>query len=64
MEGMCRIPMKARVEVVNGKAVMVSAEWEDVQAEAIAAFLVDKLGPGFWEREAENRRPLAAGSVK
>ena len=51
----------------EGQALRIEeilARLEDVQAAAIAAFLVDKLGPGFWEREAENRRPLAAGSVK
>lgn len=49
--GICRIPVTARIEIINGKAVMTSAEWADIPADDIAAYMVEKLGPGFWEKE-------------
>lgn len=57
---MCRIPVKARMEIINGKAVMTSAEWADIPADDIAQYIIEKLGPGFWEKKAaveEESRP-------
>ncbi len=51
--GMCRIPVTARIAIINGKAVMTDAEWVDIPARDIAQFLVEKKGPGFWERKGE-----------
>lgn len=41
---LCRIPVKATYRIVDGEAVMVAAEYADIPASAIAAYLVDKLG--------------------
>ena len=51
--GICKIPVNACIEIINGEAVMVAAEWEYIEATAIAAYLVEKMGPGSWEREAQ-----------
>lgn len=40
----CKIPIRATFSIVNGEPVMTSAEYADVSADAIAKFLVDKLG--------------------
>ena len=52
-KGMCRIPVTATYEIINGEAVMISAEWADIPADDIARFLIEKLGPGFWEKEEQ-----------
>lgn len=44
MDTMCKIPIRATFSIVNGEPVMTSAEYADVSADAIAKFLVDKLG--------------------
>lgn len=44
MNDTCRIPVRATYRIVNGEAVMVAAEYADIPADAIAAYLVDKLG--------------------
>lgn len=41
---MCRIPVKATMQYVNGKMVMTDAVWADIQADAIARFLIEKFG--------------------
>ena len=41
---MCRIPVKATMQYVNGKMTMVDAEWADIPAVAIARFLIEKFG--------------------
>ena len=41
---MCRIPITAKMQRVNGEMVMVSAEWADVPADLIARFLIEKFG--------------------
>lgn len=40
----CKIPVSATYTIVNGKPVMTEAEFVDIPADAIAKFLVDKLG--------------------
>ena len=41
---MCRIPVRATMQRINGKIVMVDAQWEDVPVEAIARLLFEKFG--------------------
>lgn len=41
---MCRIPVSATYEEINGEMVMVSAEYKDIPAEVIAKFLIEKFG--------------------
>lgn len=41
---MCRIPVKATMQYVNGVMTMVNAEWADISADAIARFLIEKFG--------------------
>lgn len=53
---MCRIPITARMEIINGEAVMVSAEWVDIPAEVIAKYLVSRPGLNFLELEKEAGR--------
>lgn len=40
---MCRIPVKATMQYVNGKMVMTDAVWADIPADAIARFLIEKF---------------------
>lgn len=44
MNDICKIPVCATFTVINGKPVMTAAEYADISADAIAKFLVDKLG--------------------
>lgn len=44
MNDICSIPVRATFRIVDGKPVMVAAEYADIPADAIAAYLVDKLG--------------------
>lgn len=41
---MCHIPVCAHFKVINGKAVMIDAEYENIPAELIAQFLLQKTG--------------------
>lgn len=43
-EPMCRIPVKATMQYVNGKMVMTDAVWADIPADTIARFLIEKFG--------------------
>ena len=43
-ENICRIPVSATFSIINGKAVMVAAEYADIPAEEIARFLVERCG--------------------
>lgn len=54
--GMCRIPVAATFEKINGEMVMVSAEYEDVPAMALAEFFIDafRRGAVHWGGE-ENK---------
>ena len=40
----CKIPVRATYSIINGEPVMVAAEYAEISADAIAKFLVDKLG--------------------
>lgn len=40
----CRIPVQATMQKINGEYVMVAAEYADIPAEKIAAFLVERVG--------------------
>lgn len=44
MNDMCRIPTRVTYSVINGEPIMTAAEYSEVSADAIAKFLVDKLG--------------------
>lgn len=41
---MCRIPVKATMQYVNGVMTMVDAVWADIPADVIARFLIEKFG--------------------
>ena len=41
---MCRIPIRATMQYVNGVMTMVNAEWADIPADMIARFLIEKFG--------------------
>ena len=43
-ENICMIPVSATFSIINGKAVMVAAEYADIPAEEIARFLVERCG--------------------
>lgn len=43
-DNICKIPVRATYSVINGKPVMTAAEYAEISADAIAKFLVDKLG--------------------
>lgn len=40
----CKIPVKATMQYVNGKMVMTNAVWAEIPADAIARFLIEKFG--------------------
>lgn len=53
----CHIPVSARFAEVNGEPVMISAEYADIPADLIAAYLVEKLGAGqIYKGGEENER--------
>lgn len=43
-DGMCRIPINATFQKINGEMKMVAAEWADIPADAIARFLMQRSG--------------------
>lgn len=43
-DNMCRIPVQATFRIIDGKPVMVSAEWADIPADVIARFLIERSG--------------------
>jgi len=43
-KNICRVPVSATMQKINGEYVMVDAEYADIPAEKIAAFLVDRFG--------------------
>lgn len=43
-DNICKIPVSATFTIVDGEAVMTAAEYAEIPADAIARFLVDKLG--------------------
>ena len=49
----CKIPVSARMEIVNGKAVMTDAEYKTIPASIIARFLLEKFGFDINEDDPE-----------
>ncbi len=52
--GMCRIPVVGcMVKGDDGEYYLDEArsQWADIPADDIAKFLIEKLGPGFWEKK-------------
>ncbi len=45
-DNLCRIPLKAYFEVIDGKPEIVKADYADIPAEAIAKFILDRVGAG------------------
>lgn len=45
-ENICRIPVSATMQIINGEPVMVVAEYAEIPADKIAAFLVKRFGAG------------------
>ncbi len=45
-DNICRIPVKAYFETIDGEPRIVKAEYADIPAEKIAAFLVERFGYG------------------
>lgn len=43
--GICRIPVTARYIVEDGKAIRLSAEYEDIPAADIAAYIMQHVEP-------------------
>lgn len=43
-KNICRMPVQATMQKINGEYVMVAAEYADIPAEKIAAFLVERAG--------------------
>ena len=43
-ENICRIPVTATFSIIDGKAVMTSAEYADIPAADIARYLVERCG--------------------
>lgn len=43
-DNICRIPVSATMQIIDGKAVMVAAEYADIPAEDIARFIVERMG--------------------
>lgn len=52
----CKIPISARISVVDGIATIESAEYVQLPAELIAEFIIKKLGGKVpWEEENEDQ---------
>lgn len=61
MKTMCKIPVTARFEIVNGEAVMTAAEYEDIPADLIAQYILAHWhGPQSRETPDANEKPLCA----
>lgn len=43
-EAMCRVPLSAVITVQDGEAEIVSAEYQEVPADLVARFLMEKFG--------------------
>ena len=41
---MCKIPVEARIEIINGEPVMASARYEEIPAELIAKYFAEHSG--------------------
>lgn len=45
-ENICRVPVAATMQIINGEPAMIAAEYADIPADKIAAFLVERFGAG------------------
>lgn len=45
-ENICRVPVAATMQIINGEPTMIAAEYADIPADKIAAFLVERFGAG------------------
>lgn len=50
----CRIPVNATMQIINGEAVMIDAEYADIPADKIAEFLIKSFGVDAIFGGAEN----------
>ncbi len=50
-DNICHVPVTATIKIIDGKAVMVSAEYADIPAEEIAAYLIEHRGGGSLETD-------------
>lgn len=56
---MCRVPLSAVITVEDGKAEIISAEYEDVPADLVARFLIERFGPAaIFEQETKKTAPM------
>ena len=57
-ENVCRVPVSATMQIIDGEPVMVAADYAEIPADKIAAFLVEHFGAaqifGDSERGSEN----------
>jgi hypothetical protein len=45
-ENVCRVPVSATMQIIDGEPVMLAAEYAEIPADKIAAFLVEHFGAG------------------
>lgn len=43
-QNVCRIPVKAEYRMIDGKPVMVSAEYAEIPAKKLLSFLLERSG--------------------
>ena len=43
-KNICRMPVQATMQIINGEAVMIDAEYADIPADKIAEFLIKSFG--------------------
>lgn len=53
MQAVCKVPLSAVIAVEDGKAEIVSAEYEEISADLVARFLLEKFGPAVIFGEGE-----------
>lgn len=46
MNDVCKIPVSASFQIINGEAVMIAAEYADIPADKIAAYIMQYAGRG------------------
>lgn len=54
----CRVPVSATMQIINGEPVMVDAEYVDIPADAIAEFLVKRFRAGAIFKESDRKEVL------
>lgn len=45
-DNICHVPISATMQIINGETVMIDAEYAEIPADKIAAFLVERFGAG------------------